>query len=249
MTKDKINQHEIIIEILSSITALKKEKDNPFFKSKYVDLPTILQEVKPILFKNQCYPTQQILSGDKTTLKTKITHVDGTVLLECEAPIPVKDINNPQNWGSAITFMKRYSLTSLLGIEEEDDDGNKGTKTAKTDHLMMEVLNLFLAEKLDKCLSSNELKSCWKNNKKYVDKLKEESQKDYDKLVKKVKTINDKFTEAEKPTADVTQEAPKDEPKNTTGLNAVQPNPKDIKPEEVNNKPLTDEEKKEIENE
>jgi hypothetical protein len=195
MTKEKteFNKHELTINILQSISVLKKEKDNPFFKSKYVDLPTILQEIKPIFFEYDCYHTQQILVGEKTTLKTQIIHNSGAILLECEAPIPVKDINNPQNWGSAITFMKRYSLTALLGIEEEDDDGNKGSKTSKTDEIMMEVLNIFLGERINKCQSSEDLKNCWEHNKKYIKKLEKESKRDYDKLITKATDRRKKF--------------------------------------------------------
>lgn len=217
MTEETFNQHELTIKILSSITALTKKKDNPFFKSKYVDLPTILQEIKPILFENECYLTQQITASEKATLKTQIFHKSGTVLLEATAPIPVKDINNPQNWGSAITFMKRYSLTALLGIEEEDDDGNKATKTTKTDYVMMEVLNLFLLEKVNKCSSSDELKDIWNNNKRYFNKLEEESKKDYDKLIKKVGVLKESFIKKA----------------GVTGVNQTQPKPPSINPDIV----------------
>jgi hypothetical protein len=39
-----------------------------------------------------------------------------------------KDMNNPQSWGSSITYSRRYCLSSIVGIApDEDDDGNKAS--------------------------------------------------------------------------------------------------------------------------
>jgi len=45
--------------------------------------------------------------------------------------ISSKDDNDPQKVGAGLTYMRRYSLTCILGIEEEDDDGNNASKPAK----------------------------------------------------------------------------------------------------------------------
>ena len=191
--KEEFDKHSVIMKILSSVTELKKDKENPFYNSKYVDLPTVLKMIKPVLSKNDCYLVQRIVVSEKTILKTEIFHKNGTLLLNTECPIPVKDCNNPQNWGSALTFMKRYSLSVLLALEEEDDDGNKATKTSKNDSIMMEVLNLFLSEKIRNCASGSGLEACWKGNKRYIDKLKEESEKDFKKLVDLAKKLKEEL--------------------------------------------------------
>lgn len=126
MTKE-INTKKEFLEALmkaqSEIGSLSKIKDNPFHKSKYVPLSSILSEVKPVLNSNKFLLTQIIeVEGDKEVLRTNITHVNGECLTSC-APLNVSDKSNPQKYGSTITYMRRYSLTSLLGLEEDDDDG------------------------------------------------------------------------------------------------------------------------------
>ena len=116
---------EALMKVQSEIGSLSKIKDNPFHKSKYVPLGSILSEIKPILNSNKFLLTQVMeLDGEKELLKTNITHVNGECLTSC-APLNVADKSNPQKYGSALTYMRRYSLTSLLGIEEQDDDGQK----------------------------------------------------------------------------------------------------------------------------
>jgi hypothetical protein len=116
---------EALMKVQSEIGSLSKIKDNPFHKSKYVPLSSILSEIKPILNSNKFLLTQIIeLEGEREILRTNITHANGECLTSC-APLNVADKSNPQKYGSAITYMRRYSLTSLLGLEEDDDDGQK----------------------------------------------------------------------------------------------------------------------------
>ena len=136
MTKEKkieISPSERIIIIQKSINGLKKDTANPFFKSKYMNLGSIVNALKPILYDNDCYSTHKIGIGDNSYpfLSTEICYKDGTVLLGCKSPLPVKDANDPQKLGSAITYMRRYNLTALLEIEEDDDDGQKANQEPK----------------------------------------------------------------------------------------------------------------------
>ena len=126
--KQELSFYDDLIKVQAALESVGKSSLNPHFKNKYANLTDILSVVKPALNKNNFFLTQKILIKDSNeVLKTEITHKSGQIL-ESEAPLNVADRNNPQKYGSAITYMRRYSLTALLGIEEEDDDGQKATQ-------------------------------------------------------------------------------------------------------------------------
>jgi len=126
--KQELSFYDDLIKVQSALESVGKSSLNPHFKNKYANLTDILSVVKPALNNNNFFLTQKVLIKDGSeVLRTEITHKSGQVL-ESEAPLNVADRNNPQKYGSAITYMRRYSLTALLGIEEEDDDGQKATQ-------------------------------------------------------------------------------------------------------------------------
>src|SRR3990167_341195 len=102
---------------------LKKDADNPFFKSKYVALEQVIETITPILNKHSLFFMQMpTVLESQPALRTRIQHLNGefaedTMLLSAKA-------TDPQAQGSAITYARRYSLMSMLGlIGDEDDDG------------------------------------------------------------------------------------------------------------------------------
>jgi hypothetical protein len=110
--------------LINSFEALKKSEDNPFFKSKYVPLKVILPLVKEHCKKNNFIFTQFPLIVDgKNTLQTRILHESGTDV-SGSVEIVAKDATDPQKIGAGITYMRRYMLTCMFGLEEDDDDGN-----------------------------------------------------------------------------------------------------------------------------
>jgi len=91
------------------------------YKFKYAPLDTILASVRGPLAANGLAIAQMLDEGE---LVTMLLHADGARLIG-RTPIPPTD--GIQAFGSAITYLRRYSLTALLGIAaEEDDDGNRG---------------------------------------------------------------------------------------------------------------------------
>jgi len=119
--------------MLVEIEALKKDADNPFFNSKYVQLKDVLAEVKKVCVKNNFifYQTPQAKDG-KNFLKTTVQHASGEKI-EGEIEIVAKDASDPQKIGGGLTYMRRYSLTCMFGIEEEDDDGNINTGSIRNE--------------------------------------------------------------------------------------------------------------------
>ena len=61
----------------------------------------------------------------RLSLFTTLGHVSGQFVTEEYPIVPVK--NDPQGWGSALTYARRYSLNTITGLADEDDDGNAAT--------------------------------------------------------------------------------------------------------------------------
>lgn len=107
-----------LLEFQKRIQAIKKDGKNPHFKSSYATLPQILSEVKPILTELGLVLTQPIKDGRVFSIISS----GETIVGASELKIP--ETLNPQQMGSAITYFRRYTLSSLLALEIEDDDGN-----------------------------------------------------------------------------------------------------------------------------
>lgn len=106
-----------------------KDADNPYFKSKYVPLDGLVTAVRPALAKHGLsylqFPTGD---GQAVAMTTVLLHESGE-WLESD-PFTMKPVKaDPQGMGSCMTYARRYSLTSVLGIAwEEDDDANNASQ-------------------------------------------------------------------------------------------------------------------------
>lgn len=113
-----------------------KTTDNPYFKSKYADLPAVMDAARPALAKNGLSVVQitQIDEHGKMTLITQLCHASGQWMRSWYPINPVK--NDPQGIGSALTYARRYAYSSIIGVAAagEDDDGNaaSGNPTPST---------------------------------------------------------------------------------------------------------------------
>src|SRR5687768_15786841 len=113
-----------LIGFQANVENVKKDGQNPYFKSKYATLENILDTVKPTP-KDFDLSFSQFPDGDGLT--TILMHSSGEYL-KATAHMTPKD-NSPQGQGSAITYMRRYALSAVLGIAtEEDDDGNAASQ-------------------------------------------------------------------------------------------------------------------------
>lgn len=120
-------------QVQEEIPKFFKSAENPHFKSKYVDLPTILEALLPICRKNGLLVTQAPVETREGTigLKTRIVHVE-TGQEYCETIAVPLDKATAQAAGSAITYMRRYALTSMFAlIADDDDDGNAASSKDK----------------------------------------------------------------------------------------------------------------------
>jgi len=107
----------------SEIGAISKDSKNPFFKSKYFDINQLLEHVEPILLKNGLLLTQPIKENKVWSI---VWCIDTGTSIESYLDLPQQ--NDPQKIGSCISYFRRYTLSSLLSIQAEDDDANKASK-------------------------------------------------------------------------------------------------------------------------
>jgi len=127
-----------LLKAQKKIGAAKKGADNPFFKSKYADLGSVMEACKeplndegisiiqsPTLVKNE-------LTGESESIvETLLIHESGA-FVSSEMKL-ILDKQDMQKLGSAISYAKRYTLQALAFIPSADDDANKasGKKTSK----------------------------------------------------------------------------------------------------------------------
>lgn len=108
-----------LLEVKKEMPVIKKDANNPFFKSGYATLSNIIEVTEPILHRHGLFVTH-IMDG--STLVTRL-HDNDTVLMESKFALPVN--GDIQKIGSAITYAKRYNLVAMFNLNvEDDDDGN-----------------------------------------------------------------------------------------------------------------------------
>lgn len=113
----------------ASCGPVTKEANNPFFKSKYATLDAIQEHIRIPLQKCGLTITQANKVADgQAIVETTVWHVESGENLSSEFPVVVSK-NTAQEYGSAVSYAKRYSLSGLLNltIQDEDDDGNKAS--------------------------------------------------------------------------------------------------------------------------
>ena len=127
---------EALSKAQGEIEGARMDSSNPFFKSKYADLTSVWEACRKPLTKHGLSIIQSpgyiCESPEYISLTTRMCHISGEWVEDVIAMKPVKP--DPQSVGSLITYMRRYSLQSFVGVAPEDDDGNaasgQGQKTA-----------------------------------------------------------------------------------------------------------------------
>lgn len=115
---------QAFVQLQAEIKPAIKDATNPAFRSKYADLGAVWEAVKEPL-KEHGFAVIQMpqFEGDTMYLETIILHVSGEKMAGRYPIKPTKQ--DPQGFGSAITYARRYSISAMLGvIADEDDDGN-----------------------------------------------------------------------------------------------------------------------------
>ena len=110
-----------------------KTKSNPHLKAKYADLAACVEAVIDALNDNGIALLQHTHDCDNgVSVETVFVHESGETLSSGRLHVPAVK-SDPQGYGSALTYARRYSLMAACGIAPEDDDGQAASKPAKRD--------------------------------------------------------------------------------------------------------------------
>lgn len=109
------------------IEGAKEDSSNPFFKSKYADLSSVWAACKTPLSTNGLSIVQTVeTENDKPFLVTMLLHTSGQWVKSFMPIIVTK--NDPQSFGSAVTYCRRYALAAIVGVCPADDDAEEAMK-------------------------------------------------------------------------------------------------------------------------
>lgn len=110
-----------------------KTATNPHFRSKYADLSACVEAVIDALNGNGIALIQQTHECESGVMvETVFVHESGETLSSGKLHVPAAK-NDPQGYGSALTYARRYSLMAACGIAPEDDDGNAASRKPSVD--------------------------------------------------------------------------------------------------------------------
>lgn len=118
-----------------------KTATNPHFRTKYADLSACVEAVIDALNSNGIALIQKNhLDDSGVTVETVFVHESGEMLDCGKLHVPAAK-SDPQGYGSALTYARRYSLMAACGIAPEDDDGHAGTQATRQQQAQPPVLD------------------------------------------------------------------------------------------------------------
>lgn len=125
------------VKAQAACNGAKKSSNNPHFKSKYADLSAVWGACEEALEANALAVVQglgEVIDG-KLHIETMLLHSSGQWMKSLASiPLPKSD---PQGYGSASTYARRYTLAAMMGIVQEDDDGNAASKPAPKEEVAL----------------------------------------------------------------------------------------------------------------
>ncbi len=143
----KTNRSESIAKLVAALSKAQgemsgaaKSSDNPFFRSKYADLASVWDACRQPLSKHGLaiiqtpHPAEKVESGlyeTRAIVETLLAHESGEWISSViSLPVLGPELKgggrgevNAQSFGSALTYARRYSLAAMVGVYQEDDDG------------------------------------------------------------------------------------------------------------------------------
>lgn len=126
-----------MLKIQQNLLPALKDATNPFTKSNYATLNSVMESCRDELLSHGIWLTQLPcpapveLGAGHIGLETRLIHAESGQWISSLAVIPLPK-NDPQGMGSAITYARRYSLCAMLGIVTEDDDGEGAKISSKS---------------------------------------------------------------------------------------------------------------------
>ncbi|MEJ6011448.1 ERF family protein [Novosphingobium aquae] len=127
LINNNMSIHKKLLEFQKLGISIKKDANNPHFKSKYADLSEVIGKVRPALTQCGIVMTQL---PDEIGLITVLHDPDTDTAIT--GRINFIGASDMQKLGGAVTYARRYSLVTMLGLEDDDDDGNQAATKPPT---------------------------------------------------------------------------------------------------------------------
>lgn len=124
---------EALAKAQANFDPVLKDSENPAFRSKYADLATVIEATRKHLSAQGIAIIQMPharLDSEESTLRltTIMVHSSGEwIHSELSLPAMMRERLDSQTVGSAITYARRYALSAMTGVAQQDDDGNAAT--------------------------------------------------------------------------------------------------------------------------
>lgn len=135
-----------------------KSSTNPHFKSRYADLAACVEAVIDALNGNGIALLQQTSEcADGVIVETMFLHESGESISCGKLHVPASK-QDPQGYGSALTYARRYSLMAACGIAPEDDDGNAASRRPTASP----TVQMHIAD-MEACTTLEALKTAYQN--------------------------------------------------------------------------------------
>ena len=123
-----------LLRVQKTLLPAAKDANNPFTKSNYATLNSVMHTCREALLENGiwlCQHPTPVEAPSCIGLVTKLTHCETGQWQASLAVVPLPKAD-PQGMGSAITYARRYALTAMLGMVTEDDDGEAAKISPKS---------------------------------------------------------------------------------------------------------------------
>jgi hypothetical protein len=115
--------HIKLFKLQQEIGAIERDQANSYFKDhKYFDINKLIKGLKPLFLKYKLLLLQPIMDNEVCTIIQDLESEESIT-----SGIKIQDVKDPQKVGSCVTYYRRYTLQSLLGLQADDDDGNKAS--------------------------------------------------------------------------------------------------------------------------
>lgn len=123
-----------LVKVQGAIGKAKKDSENPHFKSKYADLTAVWDACHAALQAAEVAVIQGpgVDDNGNAFVETMLLHKSGQYIKSRAIAKPIR--LDPQAIGSASTYLRRYGLAAMVGVVQEDDDGNGGSEAPKKPH-------------------------------------------------------------------------------------------------------------------
>lgn len=161
--------HAKLLKFQESDVSIIKDATNPAFRSKYATLPQIIETVNPVLSKLDLVVVNSI---DGSNVTTEVVDVETGEKVSASFPLFG---GKAQEYGSSVTYARRYNLGALLNLHIDDDDdanatGNAPKAQSKEGSPFLDVIN-----DIKKCSDLGDLKELYDSGKELAktDKMKQ----------------------------------------------------------------------------